>query len=358
MFRVQSGGRVIARPQKPEREPEAPTVAPAKASAALPQPVPLDTSQSGPRVPVRYPSLPPIAPATPQTATPRTVTPDEARELLRRGPVPAALTVSGPLNLSGAAWLRALPDWLRCTVLTVDDCPNLSALPTDLHAERLSARRTLALHEIDGRLGVRDSINLNGSGVRVLSADLRATRLSLAGCRDLRVLGGGVSVAHLDVSGCAALAALHPDAHITQTLELAGSGLTALPPSIRAGLRWSGVPVDARFAFAPDTLTGHEVLNTRNAQRRRVLLDRIGLDRFLQDVGGLILHRDRDAGGERQLVHVPFDNDEPLVAVLVRCPSTGGRYALRVPPHIRTCAAAVAWTAGLEPDDYQPVRET
>jgi hypothetical protein len=339
MFRVQSGGRVIARPQKVEREQEPQISAPAKASAALPQPLP-----------VRYSSLPPVVAS-------QAVSPEEARELLRRGPVPAALTVSGPLNLSGAAWLRALPDWLRCTVLTVDDCPNLSALPTDLHAERLSARRTPALQEIEGRLSVRDSVNLNGSGVRVLNADLRATRLSLAGCRDLRVLGGGLSVAHLDVSGCAALTALHPDSHITQTLELAGSGLTALPPSIRAGLRWSGVPVDARFAFAPETLTGHEVLNTRNAQRRRVLLDRIGLDRFLQDVGGLILHRDRDAGGERQLVQVPFDNDEPLVAVLVRCPSTGGRYALRVPPHIRTCAAAVAWTAGLEPGDYQPVRE-
>ena len=65
-------------------------------------------------------------------------------------------------------------------------------------------------------------------------------------------------------------------------------------------------------------------MNTANVQRRRTLLERIVFSVCLADVGGLSIDRDRDTGGERQLVRVPFDDDEPLVAVLVRCPSTGG----------------------------------
>jgi hypothetical protein len=33
-------------------------------------------------------------------------------------------------------------------------------------------------------------------------------------------------------------------------------------------------------------------------------------------------------------------------------------YFLRVPPHIRTAADAVAWTFGFEEDEYHPVQET
>ncbi|WP_102128051.1 DUF6745 domain-containing protein [Deinococcus planocerae] len=330
MFRVGSGGRLISAPRRegPREERVAVNV----------QPVPVGR-------PTRSPAGVP------------TVTPEQARTLLRRGPVPTALHVDGPLNLSGSAWLRALPEWLRCTVLNVNDCPNLSALPTDLQADSLSARNTPALHEIDGRWSVRDGVDLSGSGVRTLNADVRALRLNLGNCRDLTRLEGQISVGHLDVSGCASLTTLGADLHVTGSLELADSGLTALPPGLRVRLQWRGVPVDARVAFRPDTIAGREVLLTRNVQRRRVLLDRIGVERFLAEVGGLILDRDRDAGGERQLVRVPFDDDEPLVAVLVRCPSTGGRYALRVPPHIRTCAQALAWTAGLDPGDYHPLRE-
>jgi len=42
-----------------------------------------------------------------------------------------------------------------------------------------------------------------------------------------------------------------------------------------------------------------------------------------------------------------------------RCPSTGRKYLLRVPPHIADCRAAAAWLAGFNnPDEYRPVQET
>ncbi|PTA69709.1 DUF6745 domain-containing protein [Deinococcus arcticus] len=339
MIRFQSGGRTIRRPGTEARK-----VAPDPAD------------RPAPAAPVQLAPAPSGRPAS-QPQAPLTLSPEDARARLRRGETFAALVVTGPLNLAGSAWLRALPDWLRCTALNVDDCAHLSTLPADLHAERVSARRCPNLHEVDGRLSIREGLNLSGSGLRRIHADLHATRLNVAGCRDLSAITGAVSVVHLDVRRCAALTTLDPGLHVTQTIDVAGSGLRALPGHIRAGLRWNEVPVDARVAFTPEALNGREVMAVRNVQRRRVLLDRLGIDRFLEDVGGLVLDRDHDAGGERRLIRVPFDNDEDLVAVLVQCPSTGGRYALRVPPHLRTCREAVAWTAGLSVTDYQPTQE-
>ncbi|MHC5937629.1 hypothetical protein [Nostoc sp.] len=71
----------------------------------------------------------------------------------------------------------------------------------------------------------------------------------------------------------------------------------------------------------------------------------------MQQVGGLI--RDRYSGGERQLVYIPFEDDEPLI-----CPSTAYIHILRVPPHIRSCHQPAAWITGFNnPGDCNPAIE-
>ena len=143
-------------------------------------------------------------------------------------------------------------------------------------------------------------------------------------------------------------------------IELAGTGIRSLPPALdRCTLGWRGVAVDARTAFLPETLTADEVFRESNAERRRVMMERIGHERFLAISQARELDRDRDAGGERRLLRVDVQGDEPLVCVSVACPSTAKRYLLRVPPHVRTCHEAVAWLAGYDnPDFYNPVLET
>ena len=85
----------------------------------------------------------------------------------------------------------------------------------------------------------------------------------------------------------------------------------------------------------------------------------MGYERFVGQAQAQVLDRDRDPGGERQLLRVPLQGDEPLVCISVFCPSTGRQYMLRVPPQMRTCRQAVAWIAGFDnPDDYRPVAET
>lgn len=66
-----------------------------------------------------------------------------------------------------------------------------------------------------------------------------------------------------------------------------------------------------------------------------------------------------DQDGKRVLYRIDWRDDEPIVAVKVQCPSTGQIYFLRVPPAIKTCRAAVAWTFGFDKvSTYQPLLET
>ncbi len=189
-------------------------------------------------------------------------------------------------------------------------------------------------------------------GMRVLG------HLDLQGATHLYQLPDNLTCETLDISDCINLTSLPPGLHVTHWIELAGSGITHLPQGHGFVLRWRGVQVSDRLAFESSALTGQEILNTDNVELRRILIERLGYETFLQQVGGIIRDCDRDAGGERQLICVPFEDDEPLMLLKVVCPSTGHTHVLRVPPDLRTCHQAAAWIAGFDnPDDYHPAIE-
>jgi hypothetical protein len=189
-------------------------------------------------------------------------------------------------------------------------------------------------------------------GMRVLG------HLNLRGETNLYHLPDNLTCESLDVSDCVNLTTLPPGLHVTRWIELAGSGITRLPPGHGFILRWRGVQISDRLAFESQSLSGQDIFNTENVELRRVLIERLGYETFLQQVGGIIRHQDRDAGGERQLICVPFEDDEPLMLLKVTCPSTGHTHVLRVPPYMRSCHQAAAWIAGFDnPDDYHPLIE-
>jgi len=285
------------------------------------------------------PTAPPPPPVAPRHGGVVRTTPEAARALLLSGRMPDELIVTGALRLSGEARLKELPTFLECTHLEVNDCPNLDLLPERLRATSVQAQRT-GIREITGDWLVREHLNLsNNAHLRRLPERLTARSLAVANCPQLRELPAGL--------------------HLTGWVEVAGSGLTGLPSGLRVNIQWQGTSVDERTAFRPEDLTGVEILNVRNVTRRRILLERFGLDRFIEEVGGLVIDRDRDAGGDRQLIRIPLEDDEAIVAMRVRCPSTAHSYVLRVPPHIRTCKRAAAWIAGFDNEqDYRPIIET
>lgn len=188
-------------------------------------------------------------------------------------------------------------------------------------------------------------------GMRVLG------HLDLHGEASLYSLPENLTCTSLDISDCVNLTSLPAGLHVTNWLELAGSGISSLPNGHGFVLRWRGVQVDDRIAFSP-SITGQEILNTDNVELRRVLIERVGYETFLRQVGGVVRDRDRDRGGERQLICIAFEDDEPLMLLQVTCPSTGHLHVLRVPPYVRNCHAAAAWIAGFDnPDGYQPLIE-
>jgi hypothetical protein len=102
-----------------------------------------------------------------------------------------------------------------------------------------------------------------------------------------------------------------------------------------------------------------DILGEKNAEVRRVMIERRGLQTFIKEAIAKVLDEDTDPGGQRQLLRVPMKDDEDLVCVSLHCPSTGRHYMIRVPPTTVTCRQAVAWTAGYDnPDDYNPIVET
>jgi hypothetical protein len=256
--------------------------------------------------------------------------------------LPADLRVDYRLDLHDCRRLETLPESLKVGTLVLRGCTALSALPEGLDVRFLDLRGCENL-----------TTWADGSNVRI-------GRLDIGGCRRLAMLPENLGpLAQLNVADCTALNELPEGLKVHLWVDVAHSGLKRLPVSMEGvRVRWRGVPIDERIAFRPETITLDEVLGEPNAELRRVLLERYGVERFLLDVDAEVLDEDQDAGGTRRLLRVRLQGDEDLVAVMVYCPSTGGRYLLRVPPAMKSCHQAVAWTAGFaDPSQYQPIVE-
>jgi hypothetical protein len=257
--------------------------------------------------------------------------------------LPPDLRVEYRLELSGCTELETLPPGLKVGSLLLSDCTALRRLPVGLDVYFL---------DISGCTGLTDWPR---------QGRIRFGHLHAGGCTEITALPGWLEeLAQLDVSGCTRLTRLPEGLRVNSWLELADSGIRSLPASLRgASLRWRGVPVDERIAFRPETIAVEEVLREPNAERRRVMLERVGYEAFVSQAGAEVLDRDRDPGGERRLLRVRLPGDEDLVCVAVICPSTGRQYLLRVPPGMKSCRQAAAWIAGFDdPDQYRPLIET
>lgn len=370
---------------------------------------------SGPRPTTDPPRRPQARPSGTQSGGPIA--------LIRSGAAPAGMRVDRPLvmrneqaplslppglrapvlDLSDSKWLEALPADLNVTTLIAERCEKLATLPGDLRAYEVRARGSGLREVCQGiavgyklALGECRSLTTLPAGLRVGVLDLRGCtaleglpegldvdfleldgctaltgwpasgsvrlgRLSLRGCAQVTELPAWIGpLSQLDLAGCSRIIALPESLQVSGWIDLAGTGITRLPAGCaRAQLRWRGVPIDQRIAFSPDSITSAEILAETNAERRRVLLERCGYERFLGEAQASVRDRDTDPGGPRELLVLPMDGDEDLVCVSVRCPSTSRRYVIRVPPDTPTCRHAVAWIAGFDdPDEYRPLIET
>ena len=136
---------------------------------------------------------------------------------------------------------------------------------------------------------------------------------------------------------------------------------------------WRGMRVEEDIILAPEKITTGRIDNERNAETRRVLLERYGVDRYMRESGAREIHRDTFG----VLLRKEMPGDEPIVMVQVvnSTPEPDGTkkiYMLRVHPELRpmldggqfgepqklTAHNAVASTFGLVGEMYRPIMQT
>jgi len=99
-----------------------------------------------------------------------------------------------------------------------------------------------------------------------------------------------------------------------------------------------------------ENLSPEKVLTIKNAEIRRFLIKRVGYENIKEKVNAEVLHQD----GHNELLK--FANGEMYVKV--RDTSTEREYLLFVEGNHKTCKSAIAWTFGLQENEYNPIIES
>ncbi len=287
--------------------------------------------------------------------------------------LPPNLTVER-LEIHSCPSLRALPPGLRVlSELNIVNCPALTDLPSTIEAQTVRIIDCRALRAIPaGWAPLYLDISANPMLTTWENQTITIMRqLSARGCYRLLGLPPNLwQIDELDLTGCEQIAHLPAGLRIRRWIDIARTGITRLPPSDQGTeVRWNGIAISGQAAFHPETISAEQVLREPNAEMRRMLLERMGMDRFVAEGKPAVLDSDSDRGGPRVLLRIVPDyqnhameqetKEAEEVFLQVRDPSTGRGYILRVPPTMTTCHQAAAWIAGFEnPDDYHPDVET
>lgn len=121
---------------------------------------------------------------------------------------------------------------------------------------------------------------------------------------------------------------------------------------------YENVRVSEKIILQPELITISDILNEKNQSVRNVMIERYGLEKFLNDLKYEIIDSCSNEDGENQLLKVNLNEREPMMYVKVICPSTKKYYFLRVPPNMKTVKEAIAWTFNLTENQYKPIQET
>ena len=99
--------------------------------------------------------------------------------------------------------------------------------------------------------------------------------------------------------------------------------------------------------------TSMDALNCENIEVRRVMIDRLGYDAFLEGAERV----ESDEWGTLWRVPLAEDEDLSIVEVLNSSPEPDGSYKsyhLRVPPTVDSVRGAIAWTFNMNEKEYDP----
>ena len=123
-----------------------------------------------------------------------------------------------------------------------------------------------------------------------------------------------------------------------------------------------GVQVTEQVVMHPETITWQDVLGEDNAERRRVMAERMGWDRLVTEAGLTLISEVEDPANAPHTLRLwdglPADlYGEPvrLVTMVNASPDLDGSeriYGLTVPANISHAGEAIAWTFDMDWKDY------
>ena len=107
-----------------------------------------------------------------------------------------------------------------------------------------------------------------------------------------------------------------------------------------------GVTVTEQIVMSPETITPEQAMSEDNAEIRRIMIERMGTDRFLEGIGAKPVDMDdHEHNGLRSLMKAG-DGDSAVAILVCSCPSTGRVYYMQVPAETKTCEEADVWLSG------------
>jgi hypothetical protein len=124
---------------------------------------------------------------------------------------------------------------------------------------------------------------------------------------------------------------------------------------------YEGVRIPPHFFTKPESLSITEVLSHANTEVRYVGIKIVGMDKVLESNRTTIIHKDEEKNQILFQIKGIFEEPVSYVKVVNSTQEPDGTYKdyyLSVPPTVKTCQQAVAWTFRLEENEYHPEQET
>lgn len=120
---------------------------------------------------------------------------------------------------------------------------------------------------------------------------------------------------------------------------------------------WHGTPVPHQIIEHSESITIQEIQREINLEYRRILLERFGIARYLEETNAREFAKDEFGTLFRMPGREPF----VILQVINSTPEPDGKlkkYFLHVPPNVVSPKEAVAWTFGMRTEDYAPSVES
>jgi len=95
-----------------------------------------------------------------------------------------------------------------------------------------------------------------------------------------------------------------------------------------------------------------DIIALPNSEIRRAVIELVGYETLTKEAVSL------DKSDDGELLKIPLKEDEDIVLVHVKDPSTDREYYLRVPPKMKTAREARAWTFSFAAEDFVLEQET